>query len=60
MRFDDWDDTADDDWPFCECGVTLMGDPRESDGLCVHCAQAPHHRECDCPECVAYWAPLCG
>lgn len=40
---------------FCECGTTLMGDPDESDGLCGVCAAAPHHRECCCDECEAYW-----
>lgn len=53
--WDDWDDTLDDDWPFCECGVTLMGDPDERDGLCGTCAGAPHGRECSCDECAAYW-----
>lgn len=29
---------------FCACGVTLVGDPGEADGLCVICAAAPHDR----------------
>lgn len=40
-----------DDWPFCECGVTL---PYGGDE-CSVCAGAPHHRDCCCPDCKAYW-----
>jgi hypothetical protein len=49
------------DWEssFCPCGVTLMGDPDESDGLCGTCAKAPHGRDCGCDECEAYWADVC-
>lgn len=42
-----------DDWPFCECGVTLMGDPDEGHGLCGVCNAAPHGRDCGCAECEA-------
>lgn len=57
------DDTYDDDEPmFCPCGVTLMGDPGESDGLCVACANQPHpgrdadgYPSCRCDECETYW-----
>lgn len=45
---------------FCECGVTLMGDPGEDDGLCVTCAAAPHGRDCSCGSCEAYWARVCA
>jgi hypothetical protein len=44
---------------FCECGVTLMGDPDEDDGLCGVCAGAPHGRECGCDACEAYWHRIC-
>lgn len=44
------------DSPFCPCGVTLMGDPDEDNGLCATCAAAPHDRECACDECEDYWA----
>jgi protein gp37 len=40
---------------FCPCGVTLMGDPGEDDGLCSVCAAAPHGRDCYCDECEVYW-----
>lgn len=45
--------TREDDWPFCECGVTLL----DSEDMCSVCANAPHGRECedDCAECEAYW-----
>lgn len=45
-----YDETG-DDWPFCECGVTLL----DGENVCVTCAAAPHHRECPCDECKAYW-----
>jgi hypothetical protein len=53
-----WDDTDLDESEFCPCGVTLMGDPDEDDGLCGVCAGAPHGRECPCDECEAYWADV--
>lgn len=37
----------------CDCGVVIEN-PYESD-QCSVCAAAPHHRECSCDECVAYW-----
>lgn len=40
-----------DDWPFCECGVTLL----DGEDECSTCAESPHGRECDCHECVDYW-----
>lgn len=43
---------------FCPCGVTLMGDPDESDGLCGTCAGAPHGRDCGCDECETYWRDI--
>lgn len=43
-----------DDWPFCECGVTLL----DGEDECVTCADAPHDRECGCDECVDYWAEI--
>jgi hypothetical protein len=45
-----YDDTG-EDWPFCECGVTLL----DGEDQCNVCANAPHHRECDCNVCVDYW-----
>lgn len=48
------DDTLDDDDQFCDCGVTL--DYGETE--CRACAGSPHHRECPCDECEAYWAQL--
>jgi hypothetical protein len=53
-----WDDDYTES-EFCGCGVTLMGDPGEGDGLCVTCNAAPHHRECPCDECAAYWHDVC-
>jgi hypothetical protein len=50
-----WELGDTDDWPFCERGTTLMGDPDESDGLCGVCAAAPHDRECPCDACEEYW-----
>lgn len=41
-----------EDSGWCPCGVT--GD-LNADGLCSVCAGAPHHRDCCCPECKAYW-----
>ena len=51
-HFSDIDDTfQDDDWPFCDCGVTLdVGTDQ-----CPTCANCPHDRECRCDECEAYW-----
>lgn len=40
-----------DDWPFCECGVTLFDGELE----CAVCAGAPHDRECACRLCDQYW-----
>lgn len=40
-----------DDWPFCECGVTLL----DGEDECSVCAASPHGRECDCHECADYW-----
>lgn len=52
-----WDDDYESE--FCPCGITLMGDPDESDGLCGTCASAPHGRECPCDDCNAYWLGVC-
>lgn len=41
----------DDDWPFCDCGVTLL----DGEDECFVCAESPHGRECDCHECADYW-----
>lgn len=49
---------AEPDADFCDCGVTLMGDPDEGDGLCATCNGAPHERECGCDECEVYWADV--
>ena len=51
------DDTYDDsyDWPFCDCGVTLL----DGEDQCPTCAGAPHGRDCCCDECDAYWKRIC-
>src|SRR3954451_16110270 len=59
----DFDDAADRESEFCACGVTLLGDPGEGDGLCITCGAQPHpgrdsdgYPSCGCDECEAYWA----
>ena len=63
--WDDLDDLDERESEFCPCGVTLMDDPGESDGLCVACAAQPHpgrdsdgYPSCRCDECEAYWDSL--
>jgi hypothetical protein len=51
-------DSALSESQFCPCGVTLMGDPDESDGLCGVCAGAPHESECPCDACEEYWSGI--
>lgn len=53
-----WELEGAEESEFCDCGVTLMGDPGETDRLCVVCAAAPHGRECGCDECEAYWSRI--
>lgn len=43
-----------DDWPFCECGVTLL----DGEDQCSTCAGAPHERECMCIACAYYWSEI--
>lgn len=43
-----------DDWPFCDCGVTLL----DGEDECSVCADAPHERECRCDACDAYWGRI--
>lgn len=51
LRYPGFDDTDDDDWPFCECGVTLL----DGEDECFVCAESPHGWECECDECADYW-----
>ncbi len=43
------------DWPFCECGATLL----DGEDECPTCAGAPHGRDCFCDECETYWHDIC-
>lgn len=55
MSATNWTDDLDDlGSGFCECGVTL--DYGEDE--CRICAGSPHHRECPCDKCDAYWARI--
>ena len=51
--FDDMDDEGSG---FCACGVMLEYGEDE----CPKCAESPHHRDCPCDECEAYWEKLCA
>lgn len=55
MSYADALDFGDDpDWPFCDCGVTLL----DGEDECEVCAAAPHERECICDECETYWSRI--
>lgn len=54
MTWELLDDLDDEGSGFCECGVTIGYGETE----CQVCAGAPHHRECRCGECDAYWAEI--
>ena len=50
-----WYDDTGEDWPFCECGVTLL----DGEDMCPTCRCAPHGRDCPCDACGDYWERIC-